>query len=48
MSLIILVMIIAIVSIIFWHKKINPETSWIYTIYVAIILVIYLSAVKVL
>lgn len=44
----ILVMITAIVSIVFWHKKINPETSWIYAIYATIILIIYLFAVKVL
>lgn len=34
----ILVIIVAIVCIIFWHKKINPETTWIYAIYVIVIL----------
>ena len=48
MASIILVMITAIVSIVFWHKKINPETSWIYAIYAIIIFIIYLFVVKVL
>lgn len=39
------VIIVAILSIILWHKKINPETSWIYMGYVLIIVTIYLSVV---
>jgi len=38
-----LVIIASILAIIFWHKKINPETSWIYSIYVLIIVILYLS-----
>jgi len=41
----ILVIISSILAIIFWHKKINPGTSWIYAIYVLIIVILYLSAV---
>ncbi len=44
----ILVVIVAIMSIIFWHKKINPDTTWIYAIYVLTIVIIYLFAVKAL
>ena len=44
---IILVTIIAIISVILWNKKINPETTWIYTIYVILVVIIYLFAVKV-
>lgn len=36
-----LVIIIAILAVIFWHKKINPESSWIYAIYTLTILTIY-------
>ncbi|MEE1389258.1 MAG: hypothetical protein U0M00_01625 [Clostridia bacterium] len=39
------VIIVAMLSIILWHKKINPETSWIYGGYVLIIVTIYLFAV---
>lgn len=41
----ILVIIASIFAIIFWHKKINPETSWIYSIYVLIVVILYLSVV---
>lgn len=44
----ILVTIVAILSIMFWYKKINPDTTWIYAIYVLIIVIIYLFAVKAL
>ena len=44
----ILVIMVAIVSVILWHKKINPEKSWIYAIYVLIVVIIYLFAVTVL
>lgn len=43
-----LVIIIAIISVIFWNKKINPEVTWIYSIYVVTIITLYLSAVIVL
>lgn len=39
------VIIVAMLSIILWHKKINPETSWIYGGYVLSIVTIYLFAV---
>ena len=39
------VIIVAMLSIILWHKKINPETSWIYGGYVLIIVTISLFAV---
>ena len=34
--------IIAIICLIFWHKKVDSETTWIYGIYVAIILILFL------
>lgn len=36
------VIIIAVLSVVLWYKKINPETSWIYGLYVLLIVVIYL------
>lgn len=39
------VIIVAILAIIFWDKKINPETTWIYAVYVLSIVIIYLIAV---
>ena len=44
----IFVIITAILSVMFWHKKINPDTTWIYAIYVLMIVIIYLFAVKAL
>lgn len=44
----IIVVIIAILSVIFWHKKINPETTWIYTVYVIGVVIIYLFAAIIL
>lgn len=38
---------IAILAIIFWHKKINPETTWIYGLYVLSVVIIFLIAVTV-
>ncbi len=40
-----LVIVVAILSIILWHKKINPNTTWAYALYVIIIVIIYLFAV---
>ena len=34
--------IIAIICLIFWQKKVDSETTWIYGIYVAIILILFL------
>lgn len=42
---IILVVIVAILAIIFWQKKINPDTTWIYALYVLCVLIIFLIAV---
>ena len=41
----ILVIIVSILAIIFWHKKIDSETTWIYGTYVATIVILYLFAV---
>lgn len=41
----VVVIIGAILAIIFWYKKINPETSWIYVMYVISIVIIYLIVV---
>jgi len=30
----IVLVIVGIIAIIFWHKKINPDTTWIYAMYV--------------
>lgn len=40
----IIVIIIAILAVIFWQEKINPETTWIYAIYVTFIVISYLFA----
>jgi hypothetical protein len=45
MEPIILVTIVAILSIIIWEKKINPDTTWIYALYVLTIVIIFLIAV---
>lgn len=29
-----------VIAIIIWHKKINPDTTWIYSIYVVNILIL--------
>lgn len=42
---IITVIITAILAVIFWYKKINPETIWIYAIYCLAIVVIFLLVV---
>lgn len=47
MNAIITVIIVAILSVIFWYKKINPETSWIYGIYCAAVVIIFLIAVTI-
>lgn len=39
------VIIVSILVIIFWHKKIDSETTWVYGIYVVIIVILYLFAV---
>ena len=41
----IVVIIVSILVIIFWHKKIDCETTWLYAIYVCIIVILYLFAV---
>ena len=45
MKVILIMMILAITGIgclIYWHKKIDPNTTWVYGIYIAIILIIFL------
>lgn len=42
------VIIGAILGIILWNKKINPDTTWIYAIYVIIVVFIYLFATIIL
>ena len=37
----ILLIIISILAIIFWHKKIDCKTSWIYAIYTITIIILY-------
>ena len=32
--------IVSIIIIIFWQKKINPDTTWIYAIYLILILIL--------
>lgn len=39
------VIIASILAITFWHKKIDSETTWVYGIYVVIIVILYLFAV---
>lgn len=41
----ILLIIISIIAIIFWHKKIDRKTSWIYAIYAITIIILYSFAV---
>lgn len=38
------VIIASILGIVFWHKKINPDTTWIYAIYVLVVVIISLIA----
>ena len=41
--LVMLILIITgIVCLIYWHKKIDPNTTWVYGIYIVIILIIFL------
>lgn len=47
MVAIITVVIVSILAVIFWYKKINPETTWIYGIYVLSIVIIFLIAVTI-
>ncbi len=37
-----LLIIVGIISTIFWHKKIDPHTTFIYGIYVVVILILWL------
>lgn len=38
-----LLIISSILAIIFWHKKIDCETTWVYAIYVILVNIICLS-----
>lgn len=35
---------VGIVSLIYWHKKIDADTTWVYAIYIAIIIILSLFA----
>lgn len=37
-----IIAIVGIIGLIYWHKKIDPETTWIYGIYVVIVLILFL------
>lgn len=38
----VLIFIAGVMSLIFWHKKIDSKTTWIYGIYILIILIAFL------
>lgn len=44
----IILIIVGILSLIYWHKKIDSETTWIYGIYVIIQLIFSLFVLKAL
>ena len=35
---------VGIVSLIYWHKKIDADTTWVYAIYIAIIIILSVFA----
>ena len=37
-----ILIIIGVISLIFWHKKIDSETTWIYGVYILIQLILWL------
>ena len=41
-----ILIIVGIASLIYWHKKIDSETTWIYGIYVIIQLILSLFVLK--
>ena len=43
-----ILVIAGIISLIGWHKEINPKTTWIYGIYIGIILILSLFVLKAL
>lgn len=43
-----ILIIVGIASLIYWHKKIDSETTWIYGIYVIIQLILSLFVLKAL
>lgn len=44
----IILIIVAILLIIFWYKKINPEATWIYTVYcIGIVIMFWIFALTV-
>ncbi len=38
----VVLMIVGIIALIFWHKKIDSNTTWIYGIYILIQLILFL------
>lgn len=43
-----ILIIAGIISLVYWHKKIDSETTWIYGIYIVIILIFSLFVLKAL
>lgn len=37
-----ILIVAGIISLIFWHKKIDSDTTWAYGIYIGIILIVWL------
>lgn len=42
----IILVVIGVICVIFWHKKIDSKTTWLYGIYVMIILILLLFVLK--
>lgn len=38
---ILIVILVAIAGFVFWHKRIDSETSWIYGIYASIVIILF-------
>lgn len=37
-----ILIIAGILSLIYWHKKIDPKTTWIYGVYITVQLIVFL------
>lgn len=46
--LVIVIALVGIIVLIFWHKKIDSETTWIYGIYVLAIIIIFSLSVLII
>ena len=40
-SIIGIIIIIGIICLIYWHKKIDSETTWVYGIYIVIVIILF-------